>query len=204
MEGNAGTSTAAINTALSLYLKGEKVIFVDADLRASKNDLVMHASRTTECLLSMLRGKASMTVLPEGLTYIPAAGRHARSDGSVLEIGGRRMEKFHQQLDNKDAYVIYNLPPLSEEEAAFEALKQIGSLVLVTCSNQTSKRDISRMLDRIEHHGLRLIAGLMTDVPGELASVGVFDPRDDIRRSARQVSQWLKNLAGYRSSLSRA
>ncbi|MDA0977564.1 MAG: hypothetical protein O3B72_03305 [Proteobacteria bacterium] len=104
----------------------------------------------------------------------------------------------------QDAYVIYNLPPLGEEEAAFEALKQIGTLVLVTSSNQSSKRDVSRMLDRLEHHGLDLIAGLMTDVPRELATMGVFDPRADIRLAVQRVSQWLKHLAACRPHLSRA
>ncbi len=202
-ESHAGVSTAAMNTALSLYLKGERVIFVDADLRGDRSNLIMHSTHNTAPLLSLLRGQSSLTSGKGGLTYIPAADKTSRTASTVLEIGGRRMTEFERKLAKEDAYVIYNLPPL-EEEAAFEALKQIGTLVLVTRSNATTKRSVTKTLDRLSHHGIRVIAGVMTAVPTELASEGVFDPKDDVRKLLSTGKDWLANRAPLPLSLSKA
>ena len=195
---DSGASTAAMNTALSLYLKGENVIFVDADLRADRSNLVMHATETRAPLQSLLRGKAEFGSLVNGLTYIPAAARGARSERSVLEIGGRRMTELKKQLDRQDAYIIYNLPPLGEEEAAFEALKHTGSLALVARSSGTMKRDVTRMLERLEHHGIRCVAGLMTDVPEELSLHGEFNPREDLASGITTFFRSLREAVSVR------
>lgn len=200
----SGASTAAMNTALSLYLKGEKVIFVDADLRSNRNNLVLHANDVKPSLQSLLRGREEFGDLADGLTYIPAAGRGTRSDRSVLSIGGKRMQALKKQLNAERAYVIYNLPPLGEEEAAFEALKQTGTLALVTRSDETAKRDVSRMMERLNHHGIRTVAGVMTDVPTELATDGEFNPADELRDSLLALKAKMTTLRSPKPQLSMA
>ncbi len=196
----SGVSTAAINTALSLYLKGEKVIFVDADLRHDRNNLVMHATHRTAPLLDLLRGGAELETTGSGLTYVPGAPIGHRTESTVLEIGGRRMGQFEKKLAQEDAYVIYNLPPI-QEEAAFEALKQIGMMVMVTRSNQTTKRSVSKTMDRMSHHGINVIAGLMTDVPTELACNGTFDPRNDVSQMFSDAKAWIISRVAQRRPL---
>ena len=188
----SAASTAAMNMAISLYLKGETVVFVDADLRDNRDNLRMPHSKLAPPLLTMLRGLGSTRSLSRGLTYVPAAHHNERTETTVLEIGGVRMDAVRRSFTHPDVYVIYNLPPLGEEEASFEALKQIGTLALVTRSNKTRRNDVARMMTRLEHHGVRTVAGIIADVPEDLMTTGTIEPARDLKQELSLGWQWVQ------------
>lgn len=182
-EAGSGTSTVAGNTALSMHLKGESTMLVDADLRPDARPLILaenYCSPLADAdLPGILKGRY---YLPQNanertsLFLISAGNKQSRNSESVLGIGGQAMTAVRNKIEQLRDWSIYILPPIAREEAAFEALKQIGTAVLVVRSGQSSTREVEHTVKRMEHHGIEIIAGVITDVPKELTSFGSLEP----------------------------
>ena len=187
-ESSSGATTATKNTVFSMYMKGESVTLVDADLREHATPVGSDHPNVAinSPLLDMLEGRKQLLPLRE-LNIIPSRDDFPIDASTSLKIGGFSMSKLRKQLEKLAGYTFYDLPPVSENEAAFEALKQIGSVVLVSRSGQTSKQELSELITRCEHHGIRIVAGVLLDVPEEFTSKGAFRPVDNIRRDLEML-----------------
>lgn len=206
VESGAGTTTAALNCALGMQMKGESVALVDADLRPTSKPLEFEHPQvcTTRPLYDLLQMGAAVdntaaagNVKPESgpaarlpLQFTPA-GDHQRQAEDVLLIGGRAMDEACQTLASHREWIIYNLPPISEQEAAFEALQHIGRAVLVVRSGQTSKRDLAALLARMQRHGISIAAAIICDVPAALATHGQVMQPGDVVSDVRKLFAWI-------------
>jgi Mrp family chromosome partitioning ATPase/capsular polysaccharide biosynthesis protein len=193
VEGGSGATVTAINTTIGMYHKGEQVTLVDADLRESSRGVLLQNQeiKTLPSLFSLLNTEETLAKNQEyPVSLVPAASKGQRSETSVLAIGGQRMTQVRTQLEALSHYTFYNLPPVLTEEAGFEALKQIGTAVIVVRSGQSSRKDIEQTLQRMQHHGISVIAGVITDVPRELMTTGMISPFDNICDDVRYLAKF--------------
>jgi hypothetical protein len=177
-------------------MKGESICLVDADLRTSSQPIdIRHPNVIQQpSLNTWLTGAYSTPTaqdleLPsEHLKITPARLPCDRPPlpEDVLLIGGRAMSNARTHLEAQQEWTFYNLPPVGEQEAGFEALQQIGAAVLVVRSGQTRKADLSALLGRLQRHNITVAAAVLCDIPDALMSDGkVFqtsDLIDDVKK----------------------
>lgn len=194
IEGDSGATTVARNTAISMSLKDESITLVDADLRQNSNNIeiasVNNVDDSFPSLLELLEGGA----IPSGprfrLQLVKAAKEEQRCPESVLQIGGKAMAQIRHGIEQLSEYTFYNLPPMKDEEAAFEALKNIGKAILVVRSGKSSKHDIDSFITRMNHHGIEIVAAVIVDVPLELMSNGMIEPFKNLQSDFASLINW--------------
>lgn len=202
IEGDSGATTVARNTAISMSLKDESITLVDADLRENSTNIEIKAFHEGDdsfpSLLELLEGDA----IPSGprlrLQLVKAAAEEQRLAESVLQIGGKAMAQIRQRIEQLSEYTFYNLPPIKDEEAAFEALKNIGKAILVVRSGKSSKRDIDNFIMRMKHHGIQVVAAVIVDVPLELMSNGMIEPFKNLQSDLVSFVNWTTTVCNQR------
>jgi Mrp family chromosome partitioning ATPase/uncharacterized protein involved in exopolysaccharide biosynthesis len=194
IEGDSGATTVARNTAISMSSKDESVTLVDADLRQSAKNIEIQAVHPDDdnfpSLLELLEGDAIPSGPRRRLQLVQAAAQEQRQVESVLQIGGKAMAQIRQGIERLSEYTFYNLPPIKDEEAAFEALKNIGKAVLVVRSGKSSKKEIDNFITRMNHHGIEVVAAVIVDVPYELMSNGMIEPLKNLQSDVINFANW--------------
>jgi len=195
VDGDQGATTAAINCALALHLRGESLTLVDADLRVTSEALSLAPAHDAHkvTLYDMLRDndeKRLAQTSDHRLQLITARADQPRQPQDVLLIGGRAMADARGQLEKLHDWTLYNLPPVGEQEASFEALQQIGAAVLVVRSGATSKARMQSMLARMQRHGIQVVALMLMDVSPALTAEGQVISIEDLLSDVRRLAAW--------------
>jgi len=180
-----GRSTVASNLAHALVQKESDVCLVDSDLRLKENearcglgDLIsighsFHELLSNENDIESLQENLDIHESTKSSThlFIPAyKGSQAKATDS-LKLGGRAMRLFRSRVEKLNRWVLYDLPPLSEEEAALEAATGIGTVILVVRSGVTHRERLCLLIDRMKRHDIEIAAVVLVDVPEALRSV---------------------------------
>jgi uncharacterized protein involved in exopolysaccharide biosynthesis len=151
--------------AASLRAKGEQHIAIDVDMRIDLNRAYDEnsplAGATTR---SLLNGTCDCDEVANGELVSAGDG----DDNALMQLGSQRMKSLKKNLESRSSYVIYNLPPVSDHEVAFEALNCLGRVILVVHSGQTRKRDLRETIERLNLHGIEVMAAVIVGVPSAL------------------------------------
>jgi len=164
-----GRSSVASNIAACMALKGHSTVLVDADVRtiAGKRSCAPRHPGLTD----LLQGKAT---LPEclqdseiaGLRLLAAAVPFPANETAPW-LGTAAARRVITTLNDLPDRIIYDLPPLGDDETAIEFAASIGAVVFVSRSGQTMRKEAVEILDRLRTHGVRVLGSVVVDVPEE-------------------------------------
>jgi len=143
-----GKSTVAANLAISMALKGKRVILVDCDLRNPTVNQIFDRKEQLPGLLALLRGKCSLddTLFevtdrgePVGLTVLPGGERESR----LVEIlGSEAMSDLIEKLRERADIVILDTPPSAMLVDAMMLVRYVDAVAYVVMSDFARRRFI--------------------------------------------------------------
>lgn len=144
-----GKSTTCFNTAVSFAVQGDKVLYVDADLRRAQAHIFFNCSNDvglSNCLTSGLNYRDVLKPCPgvEKLSLLPAGP--PPPNPSEL-IGSKRFASLLSELRNDFDYVFIDSPPVLLVTDAQLISSLVDGYVLVARSNRTTKRLLKRSLE---------------------------------------------------------
>lgn len=145
-----GKTTTAINTAIVLAQRGEKVLLVDGDLRRGSLGAVFGLSDRNFGLSTVLANPHSIREISVPLPELPTlhvlpTGPRPPNPAEMLS-SSRMEEKFRQWLEEYDRIVIDTAPLLAVSDTQAIAVFA-DTVVLVTRAGRTRKRALLRARD---------------------------------------------------------
>jgi capsular exopolysaccharide synthesis family protein len=147
-----GKSTTCLNTAAAFAIQGDRVLFLDADLRRAQAHKFFNSSNDvglSNCLTSGLSFMEALRVHPEidTLSLLPA-GPHPPNPSELL--GSKRFAELLLELRNHFDYIFIDSPPLLLVTDAQLVSTLVDGFVLVLRSDKTTKRVLQRCLSLMQ------------------------------------------------------
>lgn len=143
-----GKSTTCLNTAAAFAIQGDRVLYLDADLRRAQAHKYFNASNDvglSNCLTSGLSFENAVKPHPDiGSLFLLPAGPHPPNPSEL--IGSKRFAELLGQLRTKFDYVFIDSPPVLLVTDAQLMSTLVDGYVLVLRSNRTTKRLLQRCL----------------------------------------------------------
>jgi len=143
-----GKSTVAANLAISMALRGKKVILVDCDLRSPSLAQIFGLAEKYPGLISVLRGSCALDDTlyevpnrgePFGLTLLPGGAKESK----LVEIlGSEAMNATIEELKKRADIVILDTPPSAMLVDAMMLVRHVDSLVYVVMCDFARRRVI--------------------------------------------------------------
>jgi capsular exopolysaccharide synthesis family protein len=143
-----GKSTTCLNTAAAFAAQGDKVLYVDADMRHSRAQDYFHCANNaglSNCLTSGMPFEKALHPYPgiDTLFLLPAGP--SPPNPSEL-VGSKRFVDLLDELKMHFDYIFIDSPPiLLVTDAQLLALRTDGVIAVVRCK-KTTKRALQRML----------------------------------------------------------
>lgn len=144
MSGSAeeGKSTTCLNTAAAFAMQGDRVLYLDADMRRAKGHRFFGCANElglSNCLAHGLSFPAALMPHPKIDTlFLLPAGRNALNPSELL--GSRRFVDLLQELRAHFDYVFIDSPPVLLVTDARVIAPHTDGCVLVVRANKTLKR----------------------------------------------------------------
>jgi succinoglycan biosynthesis transport protein ExoP len=143
-----GKSTTCLNVAASFAIQGDRVLYLDADLRratAHKFFDTPNEVGLSNCLTSGLPFEKALKSYPGIETlFLLSAGPHPPNPSEL--IGSNRFRELIQELRAHFDYVFIDSPPVLLVTDAQLISSYVDGYVLVLRSNKTTKRVLQRVL----------------------------------------------------------
>ncbi|MDD4372062.1 MAG: polysaccharide biosynthesis tyrosine autokinase [Anaerostipes sp.] len=144
-----GKSTVAANVALSLSMKGYKVILVDADLRNPSTAKILGMEEQKIGTLEVMKGEvpyqeAAQRYKDTNVMFL-AGSTPIQDTASVLS--GEYMKRFIKELEENADYVIIDTPPSALLSDAAIVAQYVEGAVFVVRQDYT---DVDRIVDGME------------------------------------------------------
>ena len=143
-----GKSTVASNLAISMALKGKRVILVDCDLRNPSIAEIFNLKQEFPGLIPVLNGKSALEDAlypvsfrgkPTGLTLLPGGKR----ESSLVEIlGSDAMSELISLLRQQADIVILDTPPSAMLVDAMMLVRHVDAVAYVIMSDFARRRFI--------------------------------------------------------------
>lgn len=143
-----GKSTVAANLAISMALKGKRVILVDCDLRNPTVSKIFNLKESYPGLISVIKGKSSIDdalvriendKLSNGITLLPGADVKSRH---VELLSSEEMGHVVEALRTKADVVILDTPPSAVLVDAMMLVKYVDAIAYVIMSDYARRRSI--------------------------------------------------------------
>ena len=154
-----GKSTVAANLAISMALKGKKVILVDCDLRNPSTGKIFSLTESYPGLVAVLNGEATLDEAlcevkkndePTGLFLMPGADKESR----LVEIlGSEEMSRLISELRERADYVILDTPPSAVLVDAMILVKHVDAVAYVIMSDYARRRYIYDGIEELTSSG---------------------------------------------------
>lgn len=161
----AGKTTVAANIAGALAEAGNRVVYVDLDVRGGR--LAAHVGvPQSRGITDVVTGRASLgDVLfywkPGGFTLLPCGG--SAVDVSEL-LAGERFEAALRELDELFDVVIIDAPPMANASDAARFTQNIPTVVLVAEAIDTTRAELLRAAAALRQAGARLLGVVLSRV----------------------------------------
>lgn len=166
-----GKTTVAINLAVSIALDiNQTVLLVDLDLRKPcvHSYLGLHPESG---LTTYLTGKADIS---DCLVRLPFERMSVLPAGEMIEysseiLGSPKMRALTDELKTRyaDRIVIYDMPPLLEQDDPLTLLPHVDAVLLVVQNGVTTQAEIKRSLDILA--GANVIGTVLNGAPEKSA-----------------------------------
>ena len=174
-----GKSTTCLNTAASFAVQGDRVLYLDADLRRATahkffdtpNDVGL-----SNCLTSGLSFEKALKTYPgiDTLFLLPA-GPHPPNPSEL--IGSKRFGELLVELRRHFDYIFIDSPPLLLVTDAQLIATLADGCVLVLRSNKTTKRVLQRCLAIMrgtKAHGLGIVVNAISAKSAVYSGYGYY------------------------------
>ncbi len=162
-----GKSTVAANLAISMALKGKKVILVDCDLRNPSVGRIFDVQEKCPGLVAVLHGKATLDEalvevknknIPTGLRLLPGAEKESR----LVEIlGSEEMRKLLDQLRQEADTVILDTPPSAVLVDAMMLVKHVDGIAYVVMRDYARRRFIFDGVEELSAAGVPIVGCIL-------------------------------------------
>ena len=150
-----GKSTTCLNTAAAFAVQGDRVLYVDADMRHSRGQDYFHCANDaglSNCLTSGMPFEKALRPYPgiDTLFLLPA-GPYPPNPSELL--GSKRFVDLLEELKTHFDYIFIDSPPiLLVTDAQLLSLRADG-IISVVRSKKTTKRALQRMLSMMRTPG---------------------------------------------------
>ncbi len=165
-----GKTTLAVNLALSLAKKHDKVLLIDLDLRKPACHKVINQRAGRYTTLSVLTGRAELAqaVVQEKLSglhmlleqseriYKPQRISDLIAKGKVATL----IEEAKKQYD----YVVVDLPPIFAEPDAEYVMEHVDASILVVRQNHSKTKALNKAIDVLEVGKSKLLGCVVNNV----------------------------------------
>ncbi len=150
-----GKSTVASNLAISMALKGKRVILIDCDLRNPSVGPIFNLEGSFPGLVAVLQGKCSVDDAlyevhnqgdPIGLFLLPG-GDHKSNLVEIL--GSSAMSDLIVELRNRADIVILDTPPSAVLVDAMMLLKHVDAVAYVVMNDYARRRYIAKGIEEL-------------------------------------------------------
>ena len=162
-----GKSTVAANLAISMALKGKKVILVDCDLRNPSVGRIFNVQEKCPGLVAVLNGKATLDEalvevknknMPTGLRLMPGADKESR----LVEIlGSEAMRKLVDQLRDVADAVILDTPPSAVLVDAMMLVRHVDGIAYVVMRDYARRRFIFDGVEELSTGGTPIVGCIL-------------------------------------------
>lgn len=163
---NEGKSTVAVNLALSMAQKKERVLLIDCDLRkpACYNLLQIHAFDRT--VTDVITGKCGPT---DGLIrektsglYLLLEKRGNTRSGDL--VASQRMQELIAWAGENFDFVVLDMPPMGEVSDAEAMAKFADASLLVVRQNVASAEALNKAVSALEKGRAKLLGCILNNV----------------------------------------
>jgi polysaccharide biosynthesis transport protein len=150
-----GKSTTCLNTAAAFAIQGDRVLYLDADLRRARAHIAFGCANDvglSNCLTSGLPYEKALKQYPEidSLFLLPA-GPSPPNPSELL--GSKRFVELLNELKDHFDYIFIDSPPVLLVTDAQVLSPLTDGYVLVLRSNKTTKRALQRSLALMQAPG---------------------------------------------------
>ena len=162
-----GKSTVAANLAISMALKGKRVILVDCDLRNPSVGEVFNLKQEFPGLISVLNGKCALEDAlyhvsfrgqPVGLTLLPGGSR----ESSLVEIlGSEAMSELIGLLRQQADIVILDTPPSAVLVDAMMLVRHVDAVAYVILSDFARRRFIIQGVEELSNSDAPIVGCIL-------------------------------------------
>ncbi len=174
---NEGKSTVAVNLALSLAQKHQKVLLIDCDLRKPACHTLMDRRSLSFGVRDVLTGNVSVTDAlvqdkKSGL-YMLLEAKGSRGSGDL--IASRSMKGLLKWARNEFDFVILDLPPMAEVSDAESMTRYADASILVVRQNAALAQPLNKAIEALEGGNAKYLGSVLNNVYSlELAAGRVY------------------------------
>ena len=175
-----GKSTVAANLAISMALKGKRVILVDCDLRNPTTAKIFNLKEKYPGLVSVLRGECRVEDTlyevrkdgqPVGLTLLPGGERESR----LVEIlGSEAMSNLIARLRARADVVILDTPPSAVLVDAMMLVKYVDAVAYVVMSDFARRRYIFDGMEELSNSDAPIVGCILNGGRTRSGSYGYY------------------------------
>jgi capsular exopolysaccharide synthesis family protein len=150
-----GKSTTCLNTAAAFAIRGDRVLYLDADLRRPQAHKAFNCSNDvglSNCLTGELHYTKALKPYPElNSLFLLPAGPSPPNPSELL--GSKRFSDLLDDLREHFDYVFIDSPPVLLVTDAQLLSSQVDGYVIVLRSSKTMKRALQRCLSLMRETG---------------------------------------------------
>ena len=173
---NEGKSTVAVNLALSLAKKHERVLLIDCDLRKPACHSILDHKKFSSGIKEVLQGKATLadSVLnyQSSKLYIMLAKKG--DDNTADLISSERMEILLEWARKNFDYVVLDLPPMAAAADAEAIANLADASLLVVRQGEALTPGLNKSIAALENHRARLLGCVLNNVHTTRLSSGSY------------------------------
>jgi capsular exopolysaccharide synthesis family protein len=171
---NEGKSTVAVNIALALGQKYNRVLMLESDLRKPALHTIMQHSDVKASVMDVLIGGVSPedAVIQDRNTgmYMMLDPKGIRNPGDILS--SQAMNKLLQWTRENFDYVVVDLPPMSVATDAESVLEFADASLLVVRQNVVKTDALNRAIAAIKRGKAKLVGCVLNNVYSSFLSSG--------------------------------
>ncbi len=172
-----GKSTTCLNTATAFAMQGDRVLYLDGDLRRARAHLAFRAGNEeglSNCLTGNVPYQKALKPYPgiDNLLLLPA-GPHPPNPAEL--IGSKRFVDLLAELKKDFDYIFIDSPPVLLVTDAQILSQHVDGFVMVVRSNKTTKRALQRSLMLMRTAGAAPLGIVVNVLNAALASYSGYE-----------------------------
>lgn len=164
---NEGKSTVAVNLALSMAKKHEKVLLIDCDLHKPACRKILEAPRAEYCVNDVIAGTAALedavvTDRLSRLNLLYAKKVDGTVAGDIINSGG--LKTMLRQARELYDFIVIDLPPMSVTTDSEYIMEYADASLLVVRQNEVSAGAVNQAISVLQNGRARLLGCVLNNV----------------------------------------